>query len=315
VNPSLTGYAAAVLGAVPAADRAGVAGELRAVDTFVADNAELYTALTDTAVPPAARRAVLDELLRGRVSEPVRRVAVYAAGAVTAPEVPVALNWLSTRAALLADGIDRPDPVLGLSASRTRVAGFAAAVYEDVSTDDLENIEDELFRFARMVEANPPLRQALGDRDLPVAARQGVVDDLLADRVRPATLALVHYAIAGGRARDIVGTLDFLVEETARARGWRVARVRAGQPVDAAERERLSQSLSRLAGSPVELQVTVDPDLLSGVLVRVGDLQVDATARGRLDALREHLHNATWDTPTYGTDTSDRTDTDEQGAG
>jgi F-type H+-transporting ATPase subunit delta len=309
VNPSLTGYAAAVLGAVPEPDRGRVAGELRAVEGLVAENAALYTALTDTAVPAQARRAVLDDLLRARVSEPARRTAVYAAGAVAAPEVPVALGWLSTRASQLADGDQRPEPVLGLTASRTRVAGFAAAVYEDVTTAELEDVEDELFRFARMVEATPALRQALGDRDLPVAARQGIVDDLLGDRVRPATLTLVRYAIAGGRARDIVGTLDFLVEETARARGWRVARVRAGQPVDDAERERLSQSLSRLAGSPVELQVTVDPDLLSGVLVRVGDLQVDATARGRLEALREHLHNATWDTPTYGTES------DEQGAG
>ena len=63
------------------------------------------------------------------------------------------------------------------------------------------------------------------------------MDQLLDGKVRPATLALVRYAIVGGRARDIVGTLDFLVEQTARARGWRVARVRAGQPVDDAERE------------------------------------------------------------------------------
>jgi F-type H+-transporting ATPase subunit delta len=309
VNPSLSGYAAAVLGAVPEAGRGRVADDLRAVDGLVAGNAELYSALTDTAVPAKARRAVVEELLRGRVSDPARRTAVYAAGAVTAPEVPTALTWLSTRAAQMADGDIRPEPVLGLIASRTRVAGFATAIFEDLPTGDLENVEDELFRFARTVEANPPLRQALGDRDVPVQARQAVVDQLLGDRVAPATLALVRYAIAGGRARDIVGTLDFLVEETARARGWRVARVLAGQPVDADERDRLSQSLTRLAGSPVELQVTVDPQLLSGVLVRVGDLQVDATARGRLDALREHLHNATWDTPTYGIDS------DEQGAG
>jgi F-type H+-transporting ATPase subunit delta len=145
----------------------------------------------------------------------------------------------------------------------------------------------------------PALRHALGDRDLPVDARHGIVADLLGGKVRPATLSLVRYAIEGGRARDIVGTLDFLVEQTAAARGWRVARVRAGQPVDEAERRELSQALTRLAGSPVELQITVDPHLLSGVLVRVGDLQVDSTARGRLDALREHLLSGGWDEASY----------------
>ncbi len=308
MNPSLSGYAAAVLGAVPERDRARVADELRAVEDLLVGTAELFTALTDTAVPAAARRGVLDDLLRGKVGEPARRVAVHAAGAVRAPDLPAALAWLSQRAQHLADGDVRPEPHLGLTASRERVAGFAAAVYEDTPTAELDDVEDELFRFARMVEASPELRAALSDRDLPVSSRQAVVDELLASRVHAATLGLVRYAIAGGRSRDVVGTLDFLVEETARARGWRVARVRAGQPVDEDERTRLSESLTRLAGSPVELQVTVDPHLLSGVLVRVGDLQVDATARGRLDALREHLHNATWDTPTYGTD-------DEQGAG
>lgn len=308
MNPSLSGYAAAVLGGVPDADRARVAEELRAVEDLVAGNAELFSALTDTAVPPAARRGVLDDLLRGKVGEPVRRVAVHAAGSVSAPELPPALSWLAVRAQHLADGDVRPEPHLGLMASRARVAGFAAAVYEETTTTELDDVEDELFRFARVVEATPALRSALSDRDLPVAARQAVVEQLMSGRVHAATLALVRYAIAGGRSRDVVGTLDFLVEETARARGWRVAQVRAGLPVDDDERALLSESLTRLAGSPVELQVTVDPHLLSGVLVRVGDLQVDATARGRLDALREHLHNATWDTPTYGTD-------DEQGAG
>lgn len=299
MNPSLQGYAAAVLGAVPAGSREQVAAELRAVDALISDSGELFTALTDTAVPGPARRAVLAELLQGKVSDAVRRVSVFAGGAVSAPEVPVAIGWLCVRAAQLAEGDVRPEPPLGLMAARRRVAGFATAVFEELPTDELEDVEDELFRLTRTVEGMPALRHALGDRDLPLDARHGIVDDLIGAKVRPATLALVHYAIEGGRARDIVGTLDFLVEQTAAARGWRVARVLAGQPVDDDERRELSAALTRLAGSPVELQVTVDPHLLSGVLVRVGDLQVDSTARGRLDALREHLLTGTWDQASY----------------
>jgi F-type H+-transporting ATPase subunit delta len=299
VKPSLQGYAAAILGAVPAGEMRQVATQMRAVHDLVADNAELFTALTDTAVPAAVRRAVVDDILQDKVSEPVRRVSVFAAGAVAAPEVPPALDWVCVHAGQMADGDVRPAPTLGLLAARQRVGGFAKAVLEELATEDLDDIEDELFRFARTVESIPALRRALGDRDLPMDARHGIVEDLLAGKVRPATLRLVRYAVEGGRARDIVGTLDFLVEETARARGWRVATVRAGQPMDEDERSDLSAALTRLAGSPVELQVTVDPHLLSGVLVRVGDLQVDATARGRLDALREHMTNGSWDQASY----------------
>jgi F-type H+-transporting ATPase subunit delta len=86
-----------------------------------------------------------------------------------------------------------------------------------------------------------------------------------------------------------VATLDALVVDAARARGWRVARVHAADTVDDGRRAELGEALGRLTGGPVELQVTVDHDLLGGVVVEVGDLLVDGSARHRLDELREHL--------------------------
>jgi F-type H+-transporting ATPase subunit delta len=121
----------------------------------------------------------------------------------------------------------------------------------------------------------------------------------------------VRYVVAGGRARDIVGTLDWLVEQTAAARGWRIARVRAAAPVEDEQRTSLSQTLATLAGSPVELQVVLDPSLLSGAVIQIGDLQVDATARGRLNALREHLTSGGWDDKFGGGDAQPRGTTTE----
>ena len=110
------------------------------------------------------------------------------------------------------------------------------------------------------------------------------------------TLSLVRYVIAGGRARDVVGTLDWLVEQTAAARGWRIARVRAAAPVeDGAADRTFPRRWPDWPGAPVELQVVIDPSLLSGAVIEIGDLQVDATARGRLNALREHLVPGGWD--------------------
>ena len=62
----------------------------------------------------------------------------------------------------------------------------------------------------------------------------------------------------------------------------------------------LTDSLAGLAGQPVELQVVIDEALLSGALIRIGDLQVDATARGRIDTLRERLVPATWQATGFG---------------
>jgi F-type H+-transporting ATPase subunit delta len=229
------------------------------------------------------------------VSGPARRLAAFACSVVRAPDVPAAVNWVATRARHEAEGQHYDETPLSLTQSRQRVGGFATAVDEDLSHAELEALEDDLFRFARIVAATPALRAALVDRDLAVEARQGLATQLLEGKVQPSTVSLVRYVVAGGRARDIVGTLDWLVEQTAAARGWRIARVRAAAPIEDAQQTTLSDSLASLAGAPVELQVIIDEALLSGAVIQIGDLQVDATARGRIDALREHLMPGGWD--------------------
>jgi F-type H+-transporting ATPase subunit delta len=293
VNPTLQGYTAAAARAAGPDTLGGIAADLEAIEQLVLSNAPLRAALSDTAVPGPTRRAVMLDLLEGKVSEGARRLAAFASGVVPAQEVVSALNWLAFRVRHLAEGQD-DEPGLSLTQSRQRVAGFATALHEDMTNAELESLEDDLFRFARIVAATPGLRGALTDRDLAVAARQGLLAQLLEGKAPATTVALAGYVVAGGRARDFVGTLDFLVEQTAQARGWRIARVRSAAPIDDAQRGELTDSLGSLAGGPVELQVEVDASLLSGALIRIGDLQVDATARGRLDALREHFAPVDW---------------------
>ena len=296
MNPALQGYLAATEESLSASGGlAGAASELAAVAQLVDGNTELTLAINDGSVPVASRRALLDHLLEGKVRPEVQRLVHQAVTVVPASEVTASFHWLASRLAHAAaqeqDGGAEAEAegVLGRMGSRNRVSGYAAAVFETVTVPDLEEIEDQLFRFARTVESNRRLRIALGDRDLPVAVRQQVIAQLLGRQVLPATLRLAAYAVRGGRARDIVATLDALVEDAARARGWRVARVQAADQVDDAQRRDLSEALARLTGNPVDLQVTVDPDLLGGVVVQVGDLLVDSSTRHRLDELKEHL--------------------------
>jgi len=295
VDSTLQGYAAAMLDAAGPGALVGLAGDLDSVERLVKTNLQLRAALTDTTVRGPVRRAVLLELLDGKVSPEARRLAAFASSAVGAPDVPAALAWVAARARHAAEGLAYEEPNISLTQARARVGGYATAVHEDLSLAELEGLEDDLFRFSRIVASTPALRAALVDRDLDVPARLGLVTQLLEGKVHPSTVALVRFAVTGGRARDIVGTLDWLTELTARARGWRIARVRAAAPIAEAQQAELSDSLSTLAGSPVELQVVIDEALLSGAVIQIGDLQVDATARGRINGLREHLMPGGWE--------------------
>jgi len=297
VIPALEGYSAAVIAEL-GEDRATlseVASELVDISRLVSTNGVLLAGITDTSVPAPGRRAILAELLEGKVSRPALRLASFAAGAVSAPKIPIALSWLADRVTLLAEGLSEEVSTQSLLASRQRLGGFATAVFESVATQDLDEIEDELFRFTRTVEATSVLRSALTNPDLPPSVLQGVARDLLEGKARPATVMLVNYVLLTARNRDLISALDWLAEETARARGWRIARVRTANEIDPEQRQRIADALGELTGGPVELQMTLEPSLLSGAIIDIGDLRVNATARGRLTEMREQMVPAGWD--------------------
>jgi F-type H+-transporting ATPase subunit delta len=298
VQPVLRGYATAILESARAdGDAALVAEELRQVERLIVDTPALGTALTDTVVPAAARRAVVTDLLSARVNPATLRLVVRVVDTESAPEITVGLHDVAELAQVMQgrsaeESATDDEPLLGRTSARQLIAGYASAVFEVLAeVSELDDIEDELFRFARVVESTPALRSVLTDRSIPLPVRRGVLDDLLADKAHAATVRLVGEALRG-RTRDIVATLDWLVVQAAQARGWRVARVRAAREVTEGERQELSGALERLAGTPVELQVFVDEQLLGGATVQIGDLLVDATIRHRLEQLQEHLLGA-----------------------
>jgi F-type H+-transporting ATPase subunit delta len=285
--PKLEGYAAARLGSLDAAALATVVSELASIERTVLGQAELRAVLTDTSIAAASRGLIVHDLLNTKVHAVTLQVAVYAASHAPAQEVPHSLGELAFAAHELLQNGDFPLGGLALLASRQRVAGFADAMLDEIDSQNFDGIEDELFRWARTVDANLELRRLLLDRDADVESRLGTVRALLAGKVDDVTLALALFVIEGGRSRDVVGTLDYLVDYVARARDWRVARVHTARTLDDQSRDDLVASLSSLTGKNVDLQVDEDPELLGGVLVEIGDLRLDATTKARLGALRD----------------------------
>ena len=287
--PKLEGYAAALLGALDDATLTVVVKELTSLERAVLAQPELRGMLSDTSLTGVVRGRVLAELLGSKVHVETLRVAVYAATVAPAQEVASAIGELAQSALVFEETGALQPRSLGLLSARRRVAGYADALLEGVPTDDFARIEEELFRWARTVEENLELRRVLLDRDAALGSRLGLVDQLLSSKVSPVTLRLARYAIEGGRPRDVVGTLDFLVEYVAKTRNWRVARVYTARPLDDAAQADLVRSLATLTGTNVELQIADEADLLGGVLVEVGDVRLDASTRGRLAALHDSV--------------------------
>lgn len=285
--PKLEGYAAALLGSLEKSVLAAVSSEVTALEQSILSQAALRGVLTDTSISGPARGQILGDLLTSKVSEPAKALSVYAATAVPAQDVPKAFAELSSAARTFVETGSYYHASLGLLEARRRVSGYADFYLNNLDTASFERIEEELFTWARTIEGNLDLRRLLLDRDAVAGARVAITEQLLSGKVHAVTLALANFVVVGGRPRDVVGTLDYLVDYVAEARDWRVARVHTARALDNASRQQLVSSLATLTGKNVELQVAEDASLLGGVLVEVGDLRLDATTRGRLGALRD----------------------------
>ena len=171
-----------------------------------------------------------------------------------------------------------------------RAAGYAAAV---VAVADAEGVggrvEDELFGFAKAVDQNAELREALTDRALPVENRLAVVREVIGDRAHPVTVSLISFIVESGRARELGKIAEDAVAIAAERREHAVAEVRSAVPLTDQQRERLEQALSRATGRTVEAKVIVDPTVVGGVVARVGDLVFDGSVASRLEDAKHAL--------------------------
>ncbi len=240
----------------------GLGYELFAMADALGGSAQLRKAVTERALPVADRRAVARQLFRGKVS----------AVAISVLETAIDQNWRSGMA--LVSAIDRQ--------------GVRAVLLSAEQAGRLDEVEEALFRFGRIVDANHPLRTTLADRNSPLDARVSLVTTLLQGKVPDETIALAQRAVA---ARD--HTFDLTLESylliSAALRRRSLATVFVAHTLTADQEARLQAALTAQVGRPVNLMVVVDSSLVGGVRVEIGDEIIDGSMAGRFEAARRQL--------------------------
>jgi len=171
-----------------------------------------------------------------------------------------------------------------------RIDGYASALFEVARAEgNLDEVEDELFRFARSLEGSDELRNALTDELVPPERRQAIVEDLLGSRASPTTVSLVSLVVGSGRGRDLPAIIGKLVDRAAAEKDRTVAEVRSAIPLTADQQRRLAATLANATGKQVEVKVVVDPSVLGGAVATVGDAVIDGSVRTRLDQIKSLL--------------------------
>ena len=177
-----------------------------------------------------------------------------------------------------------------MSDDASRFEGYANGLFEIAKAEGtLDEVEDELFRFARSYESSDELRNALTDELVPVTRRQSIVEDLLGGKASPTTAQLVSMIVGSGRGRDLPAIVDRLVQRAAATKDATVAEVRTAVPLSADQQDRLRAALANATGRNITVKAVVDPSVLGGVVATVGDTVIDGTVRTHLEQLKSRL--------------------------
>jgi F-type H+-transporting ATPase subunit delta len=244
------------------ADASRIGDELFAVVAILDSEPPLRRAMSDPAVPNAAKESLVRGVLGGHVSEPTEQVVVEA----------VSQRWSHSND--LANALE--------------TAGVVAHLINAERQGDLDDVEDELFRFGRIVEGFRRLRDALSDRSTPTEAKRKLLESLVDGKVSEPTQRLLAQAIVGRGRPFLLKIVDF--QQLAAARGSRLlATARVPKTLSAEQYNRLHAGLEAQFDRAVLLNVIVDPDVLGGVRVAIGNEVIDSTIATRLAEARRRL--------------------------
>jgi F-type H+-transporting ATPase subunit delta len=243
-------------------DGAEIGTGLFAASGVLADQPSLRRALTDPSTEAERRSGLGESVFGAHVSKAAASVIAAAAGQ----------RWASSGD-------------LGAALEQLGVVAIVRAADREGSGDRLEA---ELFEFGRTVTEHHDLRSALSDPGRSVEDKQALVRTLLEGKAHAGTVLLVEQA-ASGRHLTLTNAIDSYVELAARTRDRVVALVRVAQPLGDDEEKRLAEALSAQYDRTVHLNTVVDPSVLGGIHVSVGDEVIDGTVSSRLDEAARRL--------------------------
>ncbi|MDK6493421.1 MULTISPECIES: F0F1 ATP synthase subunit delta [Corynebacterium] len=222
----------------------------------------LRVAIADTSLEPGQRAGMVKDVFGGKVAEPTLNILTAAAEQ----------EWSTPRefrAGLINLG---------------RIALQKGAQEQG----QLEQVENELYQLSVLLEDEKELTQLLSDRTATAAQKRGLLASVIYGKVTMFTEALALQVI-GRPHHNPVDDLAELAENVAEMRGKSVARVKTAEALNDTQRDALARKLEQIYGREIAIHSEVDPSLLGGMVVRVGDEVIDGSTRGKIERLRTDM--------------------------
>jgi F-type H+-transporting ATPase subunit delta len=237
-------------------DAAQFSNDLFTILTVLSTSVGMRRALTDNARDAGAKAELISNLFGKNISATAQSILASAAS----------LRW--SNPSELADAIEQ----LAVEAE-----SFVAE-----KNNELDQVEDQLFNFARVLTANPELRQALNTAADSDSGKVALLESITKGKYANSTLNLLRRVVVLRRGRNLDATLAAYSHYVSIRRNRVVAHVKTAVALDPAQQKNLVTALGKAIGKSVHINVEVDPKVLGGISIRYGDEIIDGTVVNRL---------------------------------
>lgn len=176
-----------------------------------------------------------------------------------------------------------------MALARSTARRYAEAAFEIAERDDSMTAWRDALSLAEDRLTSPEVLRLLANPSVPADARVSALERILGDDVSGAPRNLLALMVRRGRFELLPGVIREFTRLYRLREGIVEATVTSASALDKGEAKALHERLVAATGSEIELQQHVDPTLLGGIQVRVGDRLIDGSVRGRLERLRSEL--------------------------
>ena len=166
---------------------------------------------------------------------------------------------------------------------------YAEAIFDIAKKQNtVDRTLEDMREIARLF-SHRKLLYLLNEPKIPMQRKESAIRQALESKVLPTSLNLALLVVQ----RELVEAMPNLARELEQLvlnyKNEAVAQVTTAMPMDQQQQNKVRQALERRTGRTILMQTKVSPDILGGVVARVGDQVIDASVRHRLAALRRQL--------------------------
>ena len=243
-----------------------LAGELFALVDVLYHNGTLRRAVTDSSRDAAARQGIVNSVFDGKISSQAMAVLTNA----------VAQRWSE-------------DSDLSDALERAAVLAVIASAQSRGGVDALDEVLNELLTFVRTVDSNAQAQEALSDHQASKEAKKKLAVALGGPATTAEGVLLLERVGSNPRGLHAARAADEFAEIIVKRQNRYIARVTSAINLSQAQLERLGRALNAVYGRELKLDVSVDPAVLGGLRVQVGDEVIDGTVETRMSDLSRSI--------------------------